>query len=384
MVSAVRHGRSMRAVARQLNVGLATVQLWVRRAGKQRLDRVEFADRPAGPRRVPHRVDPEIEHLIVQVRRELKHDSDLGEYGAQAIHHALLERQYDCIPCVRTIGRVLERHGILDGRRRTRRPAPPRGWYLPDVAAGEVELDSFDAIEGLVIKSGPQVEVLTCTALQSGRVGAWPMQTVTAKAVVQALLEHWRDFGLPAYAQFDNDTRFQGPHHFVDVFGRVIRLCLNLDVVPVFVPPRETGFQAAIENFNGRWQAKVWARFHHDCLAELQERSHRYLQASHQRAAARIEAACDRRIFPKGYRLKLQAPLRGRVIFLRRTTEHGSAHLLGRTFEVERLWPHRLVRCEVDLDKGWIHFYALRRRDPNHQPLLNKIRYKVPTRTFHE
>jgi len=40
-----------------------------------------------------------------------------------------------------------------------------------------------------------------------------------------------------------------------------MRTCLRLDVTPVFAPPRESGFQAAIENFNGRWQAKVWARF---------------------------------------------------------------------------------------------------------------------------
>ena len=31
---------------------------------------------------------------------------------------------------------------------------------------------------------------------------------------MKALTEHWRIFGLPAYAQFDNDTRFQGAHQF--------------------------------------------------------------------------------------------------------------------------------------------------------------------------
>lgn len=37
-------------------------------------------------------------------------------------------------------------------------------------------------------------------------------------------------------------------------------------MVPVFVPPRETGFQATIEGFNGLWRAKVWARFQHASL----------------------------------------------------------------------------------------------------------------------
>jgi hypothetical protein len=38
---------------------------------------------------------------------------------------------------------------------------PPKGWYLPDLAPGEAELDSFDFIEDLKIAKGPLVCVLT-------------------------------------------------------------------------------------------------------------------------------------------------------------------------------------------------------------------------------
>jgi hypothetical protein len=44
------------------------------------------------------------------------------------------------------------------------------------------------------------------------------------------------------------------------VVGRVSRLWLSLGVAPVFVVPHEFGFQSTIENSNGTWQAKVWAR----------------------------------------------------------------------------------------------------------------------------
>ena len=50
-------------------------------------------------------------------------------------------------------------------------------------------------------------------------------------------MEHWREVGLPGYAQFDNDMIFQGTHAYPDALGRIIRLCLSLDVVPVFVSP---------------------------------------------------------------------------------------------------------------------------------------------------
>jgi hypothetical protein len=188
---------------------------------------------------------------------------------------------------VRTIGRILERRGALDGRRRIRRNPPPLGWYLAEVAANRAEADSFDIVEGLALAGGIRVEVLNAISVRGGLPAAWSQRLVTAKSVVAAVLEHWREFGLPAYAQFDNDTIFQGSHHGEDSLGRVIRICLQLGVTPVFAPPREPGLQAAIENFNGRWQAKVWSRFHHRSLGALQAQSRRYIRAYRQRAAAR-------------------------------------------------------------------------------------------------
>lgn len=384
MVEAVRRGGTLRQVARQFRVALRTVQRWVQRAGRQRLDRVDWSDRPCGLPTPVNRTSSEVEDLVLTLREYLRDQSPLGEFGAEAIHREWQARRRDGLPSVRTIGRILERRGVLDGRKRARRPPPPLGWYLPDLAAGRVEVDSFDLIEGLGLPDQTSVEVLTGISVHGGLAAAWPMVTITAKDVVEALVGHWRAFGLPAYAQFDNDSRFQGPHQFADVIGRVMRACLSLGVVPVFAPPRETGFQAAIESFNGRWQAKVWMRWAPPSLAVLQTQSGLYIAASHQRAAARIEAAPARQPFPPNWRLDLQAHPRGRLVFLRRTNGQGEAELLGHTYSVDRHWPHRLVRAEVDLKRGRIRFYALRRRQPDRQPLLKEIRYVLPRRPFRE
>ena len=383
MVAAVRRGASMRAVAQRFHVNLRTVQRWVQRANGRRLDRVEWSDRSHRAHTI-HRTDATVEDVVLSLRRELREISDLGEYGAVAIHREMLARHDHSVPAVRTIGRILGRRGALDSRRRVRRPPPPRGWYLPEVAASRAELDSFDIVEGLVIKGGTEVEVLNGISLHGGLVASWPGPPVRARTVVEALVAHWRQFGLPAYAQFDNDTRFQGAHQFPDTVGRVTRLCLSLGVVPVFAPPRETGFQAAVESYNGRWQAKVWARFHHPTRAALRERSDRYVAAVRQRAVPRLEAAPPRRPFPDEWELDLQARPRGRLVFLRRVSEQGTAHLLGHTWTVDLHRPHRLVRAEVDFDANRIRFYALRRREPRSQPLLHTVRYRFPRRGFQE
>lgn len=384
MVAAVRQGASMRSVARQFRVSLLTVQRWVQRAQDKRLDRVDFRDQPSGPRLAPRRTPPDMEELVLSVREQLRQFSDLGEFGAGAIHRELLSRAVlspptaqHKVPSVPTINRILERRGVFDAHRRVRRPSPPAGWYLPDVAQEQAELDQFDVVEGLVIKGGPQVEVLTAVSLHGALIGAWPTQGVKAKSVCSAMVEHWQQVGLPAYAQFDNDTRFQGPHQYPDVVGSVMRLCLSLGVVPVFAPARESGFQASIESLNGRWQAKVWARFEHESLCALQERSARYVAASRARNAVRVEGAPARQPFPVGWKLNLQThPAdygHARMIFLRRTTPSGEANLLGHTFSVDERWSHRLVRCEVDLEAEVIRFFALRRREPSNQPLLAQV-----------
>jgi len=159
MVAAVRRGQCLRAVARQFGVGVATVASWVQRARGQRLDRVDWSDRSHRPHQT-RRTATSLEDLVLRVRGELAH-SDLGAVGADAIRQALLARGIAKLPSVRTINRILGRRGALDRHQRTRRPPPPNGWYLPPVAAAKAELDCIDIVEGLVIKDGPHVEVLT-------------------------------------------------------------------------------------------------------------------------------------------------------------------------------------------------------------------------------
>jgi transposase len=185
-------------VARAAGVSLSTVELWVARAQRRPLDEVDWADRSSRPRRT-RRTRREIEDRVIQVRQALKATSDLGEFGAVAIRTELLAQGEPGVPVVRTLGRILERRGVLDRRRRVRRPPPPPGWYLPAVAQHHAELDSANIVEGLHIRGGPDVEVLTVISRHGGLVGAWPTLRVTAKTVVDTSLAHWRAVGLPTY-----------------------------------------------------------------------------------------------------------------------------------------------------------------------------------------
>jgi len=320
-----------------------------------------------------------LEQRILQTRAWLREHSVLGEYGADAIERELGEQ----LPLSRaTINRVLKRYGATDAHGRTRRPAPPKGWYLPEVAAGRAEVDCFDFIEDLKIAEGPLVNALTAKSVHGTLTDAWMLSQLSAKGTVSCLQARWSRDGLPAHAQFDNDTVFQGAHQFADTVGRVSRLCLALGVIPVFVPPLEHGMQNTIEGFNALWQAKVWQRHRVGSIDELQMRSDQYIAAHRARTQQAAEAAPSRRVMPRDFAFDPRIPLTGQIIFIRRTDERGQVHLLGQRFSVSPDWLHRLVHCEVDFDHHCIRCFALRRRVPTEQPLLNTIPYQRPDKPF--
>ena len=221
MVRLVRLGKSMQWVANKLKVDRSTVWLWAHRTQGQRLDRADFAAHKPG--RAWNRTDGELEQRVVQLRHSLA-TTALGNNGARAIHHALRAEAPSRPPSVATINRVLSRRGLQDGAARIRRPAPPKGWYLPQVMAGRLELDSFDFIEDLKIADGPLVNVLTAKSLHGSLTDAWVLERLSTTATMPLLLRRWQCNGLPGYAQFDNDMVFQGTHKFPDTVGRISRL----------------------------------------------------------------------------------------------------------------------------------------------------------------
>src|SRR5258707_4829782 len=164
MVADVRCGRSQRSVARRMGVPLSVVQYWVRRTNAVRLDRVDWSNRKSGSRSSRNRTSSQTEDRVLSIRKFLREKSALGEHGPRAIHRTMLQRRFRNVPGVRTIARILERRGALDGKRRVRRPPPPRGWFLPEEAAQKAELESSPIMEDLVIAGGRDGNVLTATS----------------------------------------------------------------------------------------------------------------------------------------------------------------------------------------------------------------------------
>jgi hypothetical protein len=72
------------------------------------------------------------------------------------------------------------------------------------------------------------------------------------------------------------------------------------------------------------------------------------------------------------------------LVFLRRSNDQGVVDLLGHSFIADRRWARRLVRAEFNLTHGRIRIFALRRSQPQVQPLLSEHPYQFPNATFKE
>ncbi len=353
MVNYVRRGGSLRAAARRFARSVRTVWLWVQRARGQRLDRVDWSDRGSGPRRPHNRTAAAMQRLIVRTRVRLQRRDALGLCGARRIRAWLHARAVAPVPSVRTIERVLARHGLLTSPR-VRRPPPPAGWFLLPVASGAAELEQWDLVEGLRLHGRACISLWGkfATAVPGPEPWRLPM-------LLPAVLAHWQQWGPPDFVQLDNDTRFAGSSRARRRLGRFVCACLAAGVVPVFAPPRESGFQARIENC--LWQRKVWQRFRHRRWADLHRRNRAFV-AAHRAYHARSQETAPPR--------PAQRAAADTIIFLRRLDSTGRAYLLGERVPVQVRWAHRLVRCELCVSTQTLRCFALRRREPEHQPLL--------------
>ena len=141
-----------------------------------------------------------------ELRRELKEQSDLGEFGAAAIHREMEMAQPASVAVPYLHNQLsscngMARRGLPRASAQTcRRPVTSIGSGIPcsEVVAKLAELDQFDFVEGLVIKDGLQkLKSLNAVSLHGGLVGAWPTTGCTAESARMAMIEDWRQWGLP-------------------------------------------------------------------------------------------------------------------------------------------------------------------------------------------
>jgi len=157
---------------------------------------------------VANRIPPELERAILSVRRRLEAQTGpTARYrliGASAILAELQALHLSPLPSLRTIDRVLQRHGITLPRLRRPRLLP-RQFYPAPKAEQSNELHEVDLVGPLYLKGRRQrYYIWVCKDAFDGAVCLRLAQSRHMDEVLTFLGECWKALGRPRQVQFDN------------------------------------------------------------------------------------------------------------------------------------------------------------------------------------
>lgn len=328
------------------------------------------------PKRRPRAMPARVVARVLALRQELEaHRSRRSRFsgiGAEAIRLELERRRVGPLPSLRTIERILQRHGYP--KKATRRvggggePYPaPRARY-----PGDLQQTDFVGPRHLRGPNGiTRFYSLHTVAVVGRGVAASQGRHKTADFLCRHFVQAWQHLGVPRVSQIDNEMAATGGGRHPYAFSLVMRLHLLLGVHLVFLPPGEPGRNPHVESFNALWQERV---LRHPCpeLRTLRRTSAAFLRYYHWRKAHRaLRVAQDGTRYPgpwlqhhrrllrfapahfslDPYRDKqgrLRLPLaRGRVSFIRRVDARGQIELNGRSYFVGKRLTGRYVTATI-------------------------------------
>jgi len=203
-VAKLLDGESMTEVCREFGISRKTGYKIYARYQESGFE--ALSDRSRRPMRYANQLAPQIEGLIVRLKREKPH------WGARKIRE-LLVRRLDGdvrIPAKSTIHAVLHRHGLVKGLRRPRPRAhgtelstgtAPNDLWCADFK-GEFKLGNGHYCYPLTVTDHASRFLMLCEALESTR----------EDTAITAFEQLFRERGLPAAIRSDNGVPFASPN----------------------------------------------------------------------------------------------------------------------------------------------------------------------------
>jgi len=227
-------------IARRLKKSRRWVYRWIARYdGKQGAKSLE--NHSSAPKNRQEKYPQKIKDMAVKSRQARKAGHRKYPYAlvsAEAIYYELRDLGVSPLPPPRTIHFWLKQAGEIEIQHKPHKESNPTYHVLPCQAVNDVH--ELDLKGPFYLKDSSQKYYLIVLRDVFGKkVALRVLKEKEMERIIDFLVETWQKIGLPKFLQMDNGLEFRGSNAYPRSLSRLIRVCLDVKVQPVFIPTSE-------------------------------------------------------------------------------------------------------------------------------------------------
>jgi putative transposase len=365
-------GTKKTEIARRLNKSRLWVHRWVSRYDA-RFPEESLKNRSCAPKEIKETYPKKIKDLVLRSRKEreagMRPAYKYALIGAEVIHYELRELGISPLPPVRTIHSWLKQAGLIKERKRkTRKPSNPT---YPILSCKTVNARHELDLKGpfYLMGSSQKYYLAVLRDVYGKKVALKALTEKEMEPLIDFLVESWQNTGRPKCLQMDNGLEFRGSNRYPRSLGKLMRVCLDLGVKPVFIPTREPWRNGVIENLNGLIQRlflKAQTFETEKCLRREAKKLETSINTTHRLPALdgktpqEFSAGAHSRSMPSGYdwRTRNLRLLKGKVSFIRLVRKSGKITLTAKDkFFIGKKYKWQYILATVDVHQKQLNIY---------------------------
>jgi putative transposase len=239
-------------IARKVQRSRAWVQRWVGRY-KAEVATASLQDHARVPKRMAWNYPERIKKMAIQIRAE-REKGKRAKYpyalvSAQAIYYELRDLHISPLPSPRTIHGWLKQADRIPKRKSQKAPNPTYP-ELPCRAVNDVQELDFKGPFYLQ-DHAHKYYLMVLRDKVSKKTALRALSNKSMDAILDFLVSAWQRLGCPKRLKMDHCLDFRGSNLYPRSPSKLMRVCLDLGVQPVFIPLREPWRNGVVENLNG-------------------------------------------------------------------------------------------------------------------------------------
>ena len=349
-------------IARKVQRSRRWVQRWISRYASSTKS---LQDQSRAPKHIPWAYPERIKRMAIQIRMERERGKrakyQYALVSAQAIQYEMRELDISPLPTPDTIHLWLKQAGQIRERKSRKAPNPTYP-VLPCQAVNDVQ--ELDFKGPLYLQDHAHKYYLVALRdKMSKKTALRALANKSMDAIVDFLVSAWQNMGCPKCLKMDNCLDFRGSNLYPRSPSKLMRVCLDLGVQPVFIPLREPWRNGVVENLNGllarfllRLQTFKTEKQFHQAVQRLEtaiNTTHR-LPALQGKTPQEFAVSAKLRYPPANYdwRTRNLQLVKGKVTFIRFVRKSGRITLTAKdNFLIGKKYKRQYVLANVDVAK---------------------------------